>query len=529
MDRAARVRRVGGVTRALLATSLSVVGCNDLPPYGEALFVVDTDLPVPLLASELRLDVYTADGSRWYESRTIALPDRLDWPASFSIFNPNDDGVLEALVRIRIHPRGKVRDYRGERFVARPGLEVPPGEEVLDVPSGELRLVIQGDDRTPPSEPEPTLTVDRLVLLRLSEGERGSVRLLMQGECAGTMAHRAELGTCVATSGVLEPATTVSLDPDMTLPTSSAQGTFVEASTCTGPLRAASMSSSGGRLFDDEVCVDGGAFVFGNADTFGVGVASAVPERVVALSAFRLDRNEVTVGRWRAALAAGFSSPDTTPLANEDTLALIGNTFRPCTWSVTQMLQDREEYPLNCVSWSAARKFCTEQGGDLPTEAQWEFAAQAAARTTETRYPFGDGDPDCGKVVFGRGGTGPLGVFLGNQCGTNSEGPQPVTTAGVEGFDMVVGVGAFNMAGSMNEHVRDTLHSLSSACWARAPLREPWCDDSGASVRSARGGSWGQSSIFLNPALRLGQPLDIVASAFPWIAGFRCARPGDDP
>jgi len=74
---------------ALLLGAVLALGCSrELPPLGEALVVVDTDLPVPGIAGRLRVDLYTADRSAWYVSREIDTPDPSDWPVSFSVYDP---------------------------------------------------------------------------------------------------------------------------------------------------------------------------------------------------------------------------------------------------------------------------------------------------------------------------------------------------------------------------------------------------------------------------------------------------------
>ena len=79
-----------GAARALSMAGLAgcaALSCGPraLPPLGEVLVVVDTDLPVPRVASGLRVDTYGATDGVWLDSRDVARRDPRDWPASFSV------------------------------------------------------------------------------------------------------------------------------------------------------------------------------------------------------------------------------------------------------------------------------------------------------------------------------------------------------------------------------------------------------------------------------------------------------------
>src|SRR6185436_2995802 len=104
----------------------------------------------------------------------------------------------------------------------------------------------------------------------------------------------------------------------------------------------------------------------------------------------RLDKYEVTVARWRDALAKGFVPPDETPAENPTPIPREGSVPadpRSCPWSTSPM--GREDFPITCITYASARAFCRWLGGDLPTEVQWEYVAMDAGRPFQTPFPWG--------------------------------------------------------------------------------------------------------------------------------------------
>src|ERR1700677_3294945 len=103
---------------ALLAGAMGALGCSPgatAAPVGEVLLTVDTDAPVPTLASRLRVDLYDSSGT-WFASRDFGLPDPSDWPTSFAVSAPAGGATATVTVRLRAYPDGQVRDYLGEVF-----------------------------------------------------------------------------------------------------------------------------------------------------------------------------------------------------------------------------------------------------------------------------------------------------------------------------------------------------------------------------------------------------------------------------
>lgn len=462
-----------------LALAFALASCSrTLPPLGEALVVVDTDLPVPRVASALRVDAYDPSGT-WLDSRDIALRDPRDWPASFSVQAADDLRDRDLLVRIRVH-----------------------GERMRDVVGG-ARLVVNGADVTPASEPEPALTVDRLLLVRLRPGERGRTLVVARASCAGAT-PRLDPGapaSCLEGEGTLEPVAVAALEPDLTTPAQSVAGTAA-SSACRLP----------GEHLDDRTCVDGGAFVLGADDVQVVPdpTLPLSPERIARVRSFEMDRNEVTVGAMRAAIAHGFVAPD--PLGvTEGELGATPDTT--CSYSATA--RDREEYAVTCVTWRTARAYCMHYDGDLPTEAQWEYAATSAARTGKSMFPWGDDPPDCVRAVYGRLSLAGLPGACEKEAGS---GPRPVTGGGAAIAPGDVSAAQIRgLGGGVAEWTRDTPASYDATCWSGI---DATCSDASTDAHVVRGGAWASTAINVRSTARLASR---KSTSF---IGFRCVYPG---
>jgi formylglycine-generating enzyme len=114
------------------------------------------------------------------------------------------------------------------------------------------------------------------------------------------------------------------------------------------------------------------------------------------ISEFRLDVHEITVGRFRAFVADGGGTRLQPPSVGAGAHPLIANSGWNPAWNTelaidtTQLiaavqcdsqmqtwseLDADANKPMNCLTWYEAFAFCAWDGGYVPTEAQWNYAA----------------------------------------------------------------------------------------------------------------------------------------------------------
>lgn len=251
-------------------------------------------------------------------------------------------------------------------------------------------------------------------------------------------------------------------------------------------------------------------------------------DATVTLSSFRLDKYEVTVGRFRKFVDAvldgylpqegdgqhthyndgagieptddfvdgwhpAWSSPDhglyATVAEWNERLACPGEASDPDVFSWTLSPASNETKPINCVTWWQAYAFCIWDGGFLPTYDEWEYAA--AGGDEQRAYPWGDDAPDDTRAVYDCNGAG-----YPNECLASdllSVGARPEGDARW---------GHADLAGSLSEF---TLQRVAG--WV-----------------VTRGGGWKTPDI---DSLQSGSwhVFDPAPSHVSVEVGFRCARP----
>jgi formylglycine-generating enzyme required for sulfatase activity len=470
----------------------------------QALVIVDTNVPVPLVASRLRVDLFDEKGT-WFDSSDIARPTKADWPASFGVFSNDESKTTRIWVRLRAYAEGRDSDYRGERYRDWNALfgEAPSGD-------GEPRLLKNGIDTTPKSEPAPLLTIDRLLLVQMAPKQKGAIRVVLDGACMGTMSNLGPRGvpedgaeTCIAAEKTLEPVVLSQLGDESVRSTPTVAGTF-SADPC--------LPDDG---TEDRICVPGGGTILGTSgiSDYTPGVAQTLPPspaRFFALGRFLIDRDEVTVGRYRTTVGLTWKGP--LPAPNEGPLGALFDAANPngnCTWSDIE--RDREDYALNCIDWEAARIFCQFVGGDLPSELQWEHAASVAGKDSKTRYPWSDDLPTCDQTVVGRHPQVPEPV----SCTSKGVGLPPYEEAAKD----LSPLGIVALGADLSEWVLDDGLAYTAPCWRNAAFLDARCSTESAKTHVVRGASW--SSAPSRATFRLENPTLNAGGA----VGFRCVYP----
>jgi formylglycine-generating enzyme required for sulfatase activity len=209
---------------------------------------------------------------------------------------------------------------------------------------------------------------------------------------------------------------------------------------------------------------------------------------------------------WDKYIATGLSAVSTW----NNNLLTSGDTG--CTW--TAAVGTQENLPINCVTWQAAYAFCIWDGGFLPSEAEWQYAASGGSEQLE--YPWGSTPPGWSNsyAIHGNYGTTPehcsypdAGLCSSSFLRSNIA---PVGTA-ASGVGLW---GQLDLAGNMDNWNLDWWASYASPCVDCAYL-------AAESGRVQRGSNYGSSVVrgtqrYSNIALA---PTDVN----DWL-GFRCAR-----
>lgn len=249
--------------------------------------------------------------------------------------------------------------------------------------------------------------------------------------------------------------------------------------------------SQGFRVHDGSTMayVPAGSFLMGTNDRFRN--QAEQPQHTVALSAYWIDRTEVSNAQYRVCVEEGPCQPPQDTTSFDDPA--------------------RVDFPVTFVTYDAAVSYClwlankSQMVTGLPTEAQWEKAASWDPVTQTARlYPWGDDFPRPDLLRY-------------NESNTT------VPAAPVGSYPL--GASAYNvldMAGNVWEWVADW---FDPDYYKRTGILTDPTGPANGTFRITRGGSWTRSGQLAISSVR--NP--IQSTSFSNEIGFRCAMSGERP
>jgi len=260
--------------------------------------------------------------------------------------------------------------------------------------------------------------------------------------------------------------------------------------------------------------IPAGTFMMGSPE--GEGSAAEHPQHPVSLSAFCMDRTEVTVAAYRVCVTGGACTAAASTVDWPGISALDRRRLSPlCQANRTGV----DQHPVNCVDWEQAVAYCHWRGAQLPTEAQWEYAARG---TDGRAYPWGNEPPTAARL---------------NACGEECDRAHPdfrwtpLPGFGDDQWPETAPVGSyplgaspfwvFDMVGNVSEWTADWYVAYATPTGSPVTDPRPADDTTGATSRVVRGASWSCSTAselrasYRNGIAPAGRAIDL---------GFRCAR-----
>jgi formylglycine-generating enzyme required for sulfatase activity len=274
------------------------------------------------------------------------------------------------------------------------------------------------------------------------------------------------------------------------------------------------------------LAVDGGTFYRTYANTDAGLQGEADPATV---SSFRLDKYLATVGRFRQFVAwwsSGGATADGSGkhaylndgqgLANSAAPGSFETGWDATNWNAllsptnanlsscgnvspwTSSPGGSERLPIDCLTWYEAYAFCIWDGGFLPSETEWEYAAAGGSEQRE--YPWGSTPP---------GASSQYAVYGCNNCAAFPPVGSAPNGAGLWG--------QLDLAGEVFEWSLDWLATYVSPCSDCSYLIAP---TGPTPYRIIRGGAFDYVIADLVPTYRgFDDP-----SARSYAVGLRCAR-----
>ena len=257
--------------------------------------------------------------------------------------------------------------------------------------------------------------------------------------------------------------------------------------------------------------IPGGKFFMGSDDPGDLPFER--PAHNVTLAPFCIDEFEVTTAKYFACSQSGGCRRAGDTNEWEGITEKERKAFDPLC-NIRQAQGARADHPINCVTWQMASEFCSAEGGRLPTEAEWEFAARGP---DGRKYPWGD-DPPTSQHLNA----------CGKECvawGKKNRIDEIAMYDGDDGFANTAPVGKFP-AGKSRYGVQDVVGNVWEwvGDWYAPYTADAQTDPKGPETgteRVIRGGAWnGGYPAWVRPTFRYKD----TPTKKSYGIGFRCAK-----
>ncbi len=226
------------------------------------------------------------------------------------------------------------------------------------------------------------------------------------------------------------------------------------------------------------ILIKGGLFLLGSQ----TGEADPKLSKWLKIKDFYMSKSEVTVKQYQDCIDAQVCTlphwDDGTCLIFEGhqlKLGIAGENLRG------------PNQPVVCVDWEQARAFAKWVGGDLPSEAQWEYAMKS--KGSIYRYPWGLQEASCELAIMYDSERGCGKARAWDVC-SREQGNTKQNLC--------------DMAGNVWEWIRDEWHPsyenypVNEEAWCR----DQYCANPPVVKRVFRGGSWGSTATALQNTSR---------------------------
>ncbi len=218
----------------------------------------------------------------------------------------------------------------------------------------------------------------------------------------------------------------------------------------------------------EKVFVKGGSFDMGSNEN-----DDETPIHKVTVSDFYIGKYEVTNAQYAAFLNAKGNQKE----GGEtwiDTNSDYGKNYCQIEEvdGIFQSKVGKEDYPVVCVTWYGARAYAKWVEGRLPTEAEWEYAAQGGNNSKGYKYSGGNTIDDV--AWYDNNSHNPDNDMYGGK-GTHKVGTKQPNELGI-----------YDMSGNVWEWCNDWYYENY---YSNSPTLNPQGASSGK-YRVLRGGSW---------------------------------------